>query len=96
MAPEGRVLAYGRAGGGLVSEGMWNVLTSLVLVLWRVENTFKILEHRGSISRLLSLEAALSFMKRTKKKLKVDNMGKITGKGTKYLNLDAMCIIWNM
>lgn len=35
-------------------------------------------------------------MKRTKKKLKVDNMGKITGKGTKYLNLDAMCIIWNM
>ena len=35
-------------------------------------------------------------MKRAKEKLKVDNMGKTTRKGTKYLNLDAMCIIWNM
>ena len=35
-------------------------------------------------------------MKRTKKKFKVDNMGKTTGKETEYLNLDAMCIIWNM
>ena len=36
----------------------------------------------------------INYIKRVKK-LKVDNMGKITGEGTKCLNFDATCIVWN-
>lgn len=64
VAHEGGELAHQGQVGARFLRCMENMLGSLVIIPKTAENTSKIFKHGGGISRLFSLEAALSFMKK--------------------------------